>query len=331
MIIDVSQTINPSVLNFGTHNGIFHGDDVMGIAILEMAYMESPAHVVRTENRTILNKLPIVIDIGGGKFDHHMADFNMCRSTGEKYASAGLIWKDYAEKAIRNVAYKYGRSINDKKIQIFKEQIDEEIIIPLDLEDNGIICSNHMFRFIPKFVPTWLEIQDFDTAFKKAESIVYRLLENIIKNTINHVTPSYLEIGDIVRRINEHDIAQVEAKPYLQKNCETVNDDGILEIPAQTMPWVEYITNYNDNHNYKIKFVIFPYPRGGWAAQSIPPSINEKFKQLVSFPKEWAGRNEYDLPKISGISDAIFCHNGRFFARARTKRSIIDMCKIAMG
>ena len=92
----------------------------------------------------------------------------------------------------------------------------------------------------------------------------------------------------------------------------------------------EDVVSYNQTHNYNVRFVIFPYPAGGWAAQSVPPSIEKKFEQLVSFPKEWAGGNEQTLPVISGIQDATFCHNGCFFARAKTKESVLEMCRIAM-
>ena len=56
--------------------------------------------------------------------------------------------------------------------------------------------------------------------------------------------------------------------------------------------WLEDVVIYNESHDYRVKFVIFPYPAGGWAAQSVPPSIEKKFEQLISFPKEWAGGNE---------------------------------------
>lgn len=295
-------------MNFGTHNGIFHCDEVVGIAILEIAYMHIKAYVVRTRNLDELKKLDNVIDIGGGRFDHHMAGFNECRPTGEKYASAGLVWKAFAEKAIKNVMTEKGISINDNEIHAIKEQIDREVIIPVDLEDNGEKINNHTFSFIPKYLPSWMETQNYDDAFRSVEAIVASILKEIIKDKV----------------------VQVVTKKELQKRYDWI-DDGTLEIPAQTMPWLEDVVSYNQEHNYRVKFVIFPYPAGGWAAQSVPPSIEKKFEQLVSFPKEWAGGNEKTLPEISGIQDAIFCHNGCFFARAMTKESILKMCKIAMN
>lgn len=307
MIIGVGETANTKcTLNFGTHSGIFHCDELVGIAVLEIAHMKTSAYVVRTRNLDELNELDTVIDIGGGMLDHHMAGFNVCRPTGEKYASAGLVWKQFGEKAIKNVMAEKSLSINDDEIQAIKDEIDREIIIPVDMEDNGEKISTHTFSFIPKFIPTWLEIPDYDEAFSKVEAICACILKELIKDKV----------------------VQVITRKKLQKRYDCIND-GILEIPAQTMPWLEDVVNYNESHNYCVKFVIFPYPTGGWAAQSVPPSIEKKFDQLVSFPKEWAGGNEKTLPDISGIPDATFCHNYCFFARAKTKQSIVEMCKVA--
>ena len=306
MIIGVGASSTKCTMHFGTHNGIFHCDEVIGIAILEIAHLNTDAYVVRTRNLDELNKLDIVIDIGGGMFDHHMPCFNVCRPTREKYASAGLVWREFAEEAIKNVMTEQGLSINADEIKAIKEQIDREFIVPVDMEDNGEKVSNHTFSFIPKFLPSWMETPNYDDAFSRVLAIVFDILKEIIRDKI----------------------IQIATKKELQKRYDFIND-GILEIPAQTMPWLEEVVKYNESH-HKVKFVIFPYPSGGWAAQSVPPSIEKKFEQLVSFPKEWAGGNEKTLPIISGIKDATFCHNGCFFARAKTKNSILEMCKIAM-
>lgn len=308
MIISVGEVANKRAgVNIGTHNGIFHCDDVVAITIIEIVGREEDIHVVRSRNIDELKKLRVVVDIGGGIFDHHMAGFNECRATGEKYASAGLVWKQYGGDAIASIAIEHKACINFDEVRQIKEQIDREIIVPIDLEDNGEADTKHMFSFINKFLPTWLEKPDYDEAFSKVQAIVFDILYNIIKDKV----------------------VQVAAKNELQKRCRSVVD-GILEIPAQTMPWLEEVVKYNESHNHEIKFVIFRYPGKGWAAQCVPPSVEEKFSQLVPFPKAWAGGNEETLPKLSGIEDATFCHNGCFFVRARTKQSIIEMCKIAM-
>ncbi len=294
-------------MNFGTHNGIFHCDEVVGIAILDLVYNDIDTYVVRTRNLDELKKLDVVIDVGGGMFDHHISGFNVHRLSGVKYASAGLVWKEYAEKAIRSVMSGEKMYIDYNDIEIIKKQIDEEIIVKVDMEDNGEEAGTNLLSFITEFLPSWTEKSDYDGAFHKVESIAVEVLRKIIKNKI----------------------VQIKTRIELNKRL-TYVDDGILEIPAQNMPWIEEVVLYNRAHNYNVKFVIFPYPAGGYAAQSVPPSIEKKFEQLVSFPQKWAGGNEHTLPQITGIKDATFCHNGCFFVRAKTKKAIIEMCKLAM-
>lgn len=105
--------------------------------------------------------------------------------------------------------------------------------------------------------------------------------------------------------------------------------NGILELPSQTIEWVETVIAINHSTQTKqVNFVIFPYPNGGWAAQCVPSSLTNKFSQRIPFPKKWAGQTN-KLPEISGIAGATFCHNGCFFVRAKTKKAITKMCQIA--
>lgn len=308
MIIgEVKSSNTKSIVIFGTHNGIFHGDDGVGIAILKIAHANTDIHVVRTDDIEKLKECDIVIDIGGGRFDHHMAGFKICRPTGEKYASAGLVWREFAEKAIKNVMTEEGISIDDDEIAVIKEQIDREIIIPVDMEDNGEKISSHTFSFIPTFLPSWFKKPNYDDAFDRVVAIVCNILKEIIKDKA----------------------LKIAAVKELQKRYDSIHD-GILELPTQTIQWLEDVVRYNENHNYIVKFVVFPHSAGGWAAQSVPPSIEKRFDQLVSFPKEWAGGNKETLPAISGIPDALKCHNGCFFVKAETKESILEMCRIAI-
>lgn len=293
-------------INIGTHGGGFHPDDTAGITIYETANMKKDIFVVRTGDLKQLGGLNLVLDIGGGEFDHHMAGFNIRRKSGEKYASAGLMWRRFGEQAIKNVIAEKNINLNVAEIQQIKEKIDREVIIPVDQEDNGEKCSNHTFSFIPKFIPAWTEKPDYDQAFQRVERCVAEILKEIIKEeAIKIVTEKELE-----ERYN--------------KVC-----DGILELPVQTMPWKEAVVDYNKKRKTKINFVIFPHPTGGWALQSVPPTMKKEFEQRIPLPKEWAGKTDKALQEASGIKDAIRCHNGLFFAKAETKQSVIEMCKIA--
>lgn len=308
MIVDVRKKVTANALNYATHDGIFHCDDAFSMAVMEMAHIDKDVYVVRTRDRDELQKADIEIDIGGGEFDHHMSGFNTCRRIGEKYASAGLVWKKFGEKAIKNVMTEINVSIDNDEIEIVKNQIDREIILPIDLEDNGEKTSFHTFSFVCQFIPSWIEEPDYERAFSKVERVIFEILKNIIKDKI-------------VRLVTKKEWERIyKAVP-----------GEILELPAQTFPWLEEVLQYNEKNNYIVKFVIFPYPAGGWAAQCVPPSIDERFKQLVPFPIEWAGADEDTLPEISGVPEAVLCRDTRFFARAKTKEAVTEMCKLALA
>ena len=95
MIIDVKgRSCSERGFKIGTHNGVFHTDEVVGMAILDIVYEDEGVHVVRTRDKEELGKCDLVIDVGGGNLDHHIAGFDLGRETGEMTSSLFLwTWK----------------------------------------------------------------------------------------------------------------------------------------------------------------------------------------------------------------------------------------------
>ncbi len=298
----------------GTHNGVFHSDEIVACAILCLLNKGKEIQIIRTRDDLILNQCYICVDIGGGNFDHHQPNFNSVRDNGIPYASAGLIWKYYGEKLIFNyMNYNPDFCKHTDLTHTILKKIDDTIISLVDCEDNGISSEKHLFSFISDFLPLWFERNpDFDKQFYQVLKIVIEVLEqNIIKN-----------ISDV---ISENILHYNYSNSKYFSNC-------ILEIPSQTINWLETVIKINNSSTSldieKIDFVIFPYYDGGWAAQCVPPSLSHKFEQRIPFPKSWAGQT-VKLPELSQVADATFCHSGCFFVRAKTKESVIKLCRIA--
>ncbi len=291
----------------GVHDGFFHEDDTSAVAFLCMLHSNEKIIIVRSRDIDILNKCDIVVDIGGGKFDHHMPGFDKKRSNGITYASAGLIWQVFGEQVIQKFLEKSNllKELSESCSTIV-ETIDKEIVQYIDAKDNGIDLGTHDISFISSYLPAWYENKpDFEKQFSKALNITLNVLEQKIQQIIS----------------------ETYAEKVLRERVKNVSD-YILEIPSQTFPWLKAICNINKYDLY-VAFVIFPYPAGGWAAQCVPPSLEEKFDQIAPFPQKWAGQTEL-LPDISGIKGALGCHRLLFFAKAETKEEIIQMCILAM-
>ena len=98
----------------------------------------------------------------------------------------------------------------------------------------------------------------------------------------------------------------------------------ILELPMG-MPFQSALENINAKH---ILFIV--YPRWSeWTLSTIKTSENS-FDQRASLPASWAGLTNKELEIKSGIEGAIFCHNARFIAIAKTRDAILKMAEQAV-
>lgn len=300
----------------GTHDGVFHADEVVACAILTLLFGDEKIEFVRSKDMSYLSEkgCDLLVDVGQGSLDHHQPGGNGKRENGVPYASAGLVWRQFGKKLILRCCYKLYGDCSMSHLESIFEEIDEKLIQKVDKEDNGIPTDMHAFSFIPTFLPVYnSRYSNYDTSFKLALNVTIPILEHAIFDSIEKI------------------VAQKAISNMIKNNV--LIDNHILEIPSQNFPWLDSVCCYNNTIPYhedskQIYFVIFPYSSKGWAAQCVPPSIESKFDQKVPFPKEWAGQTD-KLPEISGVKDATFCHNGCFFVRAKTKKGIISLCNKA--
>jgi uncharacterized UPF0160 family protein len=76
-------------------------------------------------------------------------------------------------------------------------------------------------------------------------------------------------------------------------------------------------------------FVVYPSQSGQWRIQTVPVELGS-FEDRKPLPKPWAGLSDQDLQNVSGIHDAMFCHNGLFIAGAESFESVMKMASIAL-
>lgn len=295
----------------GTHNGLFHSDEVVACAIIKLMVeklysSQDKVRIIRTRDLDILNsECDYVVDVGGGKFDHHQKGGNGQRIDGTKYASAGLVWKEFGY-----VILHFMQSLSIEEINETFNLIDENVIKKVDMEDNGELTSEHIFSYIRNFLPNWNEENpDYDKAFNEALKVTSSVLSSAISKSIS----------------------MVQGKTEINNRLHSIANrmDNVLLLPCQTIDWLEPTITFNEtNPDEAVDFVVFPYPNGGYALQCVPRSLAEKFSQRITLPSSWAGETE-NLSKITSVKSATFCHPGRFFARASDFDDIITMCRLA--
>jgi uncharacterized UPF0160 family protein len=280
-----------------THNGNFHADDVFSIAALKNIFPSSK--LIRTRDVELIAKADIVVDVGGeydadkDRFDHHQRGGAGERENGIPYSSFGLIWK------------KYGVEICQGNQDVAKA-VDSGLVSAIDALDcghvEGVYDGVSLSQTISMFNPTWQEDGDFDACFDEAVDFASRVLTRFIASANGGIS----------------------AKAIVAKAVENAEDPRVIVLEKYT-PWKRMVHALSEEALY----VVYPSQTGQWRIQTVPVELGS-FDDRKSLPKQWAGLSDKELKEVTGIDDAMFCHNGLFIAGAESFESTMEMAAIAL-
>ena len=279
-----------------THNGNFHADDVFSIAALKSIFPSFK--LIRTRDLALIAEADIVLDVGGeydadaGRFDHHQRGGAGERENGIPYSSFGLIWQ------------KYGLEICDGNEKI-ANAVDAGLVSTIDADDCGYgerADGISLSRTISLFNPTWQEESDFDACFDEAVEFASRILTRFIASAN----------------------AGVSAKSIVAKAIENAEDPRVIVLEKYT-PWKKTVHALSEEALY----MVYPSQTGQWRIQTVPV-VPGSFENKKSLPKPWAGLSDKALKEVTGIDDAMFCHNGLFIAGAESFESSMKMATMAL-
>lgn len=289
-----------------THNSRFHADEVFGCAMLLLLYPD--AQIIRTRDKDIIAKGDIVLDVGEiydpetNRFDHHQIEGAGERANGIPYASCGLIWKHFGD-----------RIVTSKKAW---EVIDKILVQPIDTLDTMIGGIDLMSPKDPNMHPYFLQfaIGSFNPTWKEGE-------EKIDEN--------FTEALLIAKRVLEREIRRaqdtVEGEKFVVEAYEKLEDKSVLVIDGN-YPWYEAVANWPE-----VIFVVKPNTQNKtWKVETVKVK-DYSYNSRKDMPKEWAGKTGEELARITGVSDAIFCHKALFLAVAGSKEGAIALAKLAIA
>ena len=280
-----------------THNGNFHADDVFSIAALKCIFPSF--NLIRTRDLDIIAKADIVLDVGGvydpdtGRFDHHQRGGAGQRENGIPYSSFGLIWQ------------KYGVEICQGN-QELANSVDADLVSTIDAIDcghvEGVAQGVSLSQTISMFNPTWQEDSHYDTCFDEAVDFASRVLTRFIASANGGIS----------------------AKAIVAKAIENAADPRVIVLEKYT-PWKRTVHTLSTEALY----MVYPSGSGPWRIQTVPVEPGS-FEDRKSLPKPWAGLSDKALKEVTGIDDAMFCHNGLFIAGAESFESTMKMAAIAL-
>jgi uncharacterized UPF0160 family protein len=280
-----------------THDGNFHADDVFSIAALKCIFPSF--NLIRTRNNEIINSADIVLDVGGeynpdnGRFDHHQRGGAGQREDGIPFSSFGLIWKKYGVQICQG----------DQEVA---ESVDAGLVSVIDAIDcghtTGVSTGISLSHTISMFNPTWQEEGDFDACFNQAVTFASQVLARFIASVNGGIS----------------------AKTIVAKAIDDAQDPRVIVLQKYT-PWKRTVHSLSKEALY----VVYPSQTGQWRIQTVPVELGS-FEDRKALPKSWAGLNGEALKQVTGIDDAMFCHNGLFIAGCESYSSTMKMAEIAL-
>ena len=290
-------------MQVATHDGSFHADEVFAIAALGL--LPEQLEVVRTRDRELLAAADLRVDVGfrydpdAGDFDHHQRDFDLARSNGVGYASFGLIWREFGtqicgdEEVADAVEISLVQAVdaNDTGQQIMQSLIEGVRPMPV----NAVIGG-----FNARWDEDLTEEEErarFDAAVELARGIVVR------------------EIGFAAAG---HRAAQI-----VREAIAAATDPRIVILP-DNVPWKQVVVTEAPD----AVFVIYP-KRQGYGVETVPVELGT-FENRRDLPAAWAGLENDDLAKVTGVDDALFCHAKRFLAVARSREGAERLAALAL-
>ncbi|MGH2868719.1 MAG: MYG1 family protein [Solirubrobacteraceae bacterium] len=288
-----------------THDGSFHADEVFAVAALRL--LDEPVEVVRTRDRDAVAQADLRVDVGfrddpgTGDFDHHQRDFDTARANGVRYASFGLVWREFGARVCdgdQEVADAVDESLvqsvdaNDTGQQLTRSLIDG--VRPLTV--NGIIGAYNA-RWDETFTPEQ-ERERFDAAVALAQGILAHELASAAS-------------GRRSERIVREAIAAAA-------------DPRVVELPVNA-PWKQVLVP----EAARALFVIYP-KRQGFGLEAVPRELGS-FENRRDLPAGWGGLQGAELVAVTGVEEALFCHAKRFLAVARSRAGIKRLAELALA
>ncbi len=283
------------------HSGKFHADDVFAVASLSL-FFAGKIKVIRTRDEKIIEASDYVVDVGGiydphkNRFDHHQTGGAGKRESGIPYASFGLVWKSYGERIAGSKAA--------------ADLIDQKLVTPVDAFDNGISISKEIFPEIRNYDigavigsmnPNWNEDKNqTDAIFLKAVETAKAILLREIKSA-NAALESEKIVLDIYHK----------------------TEDKRLIVLDRDYDWEHVLQKFPEP-----LYVLFP-KESDWRVKAVRANFNS-FENRKNLPATWAGKRGGELATLTGVSDALFCHNMLFITSARSREGALKLATIAL-
>ncbi|MEJ7892830.1 MAG: MYG1 family protein [Solirubrobacteraceae bacterium] len=289
-----------------THDGSFHADEVFAVAALQL--LGEPVEVVRTRDRDELAAADLRVDVGfsddaaAGDFDHHQRGFDAVRANGVRFASFGLVWREFGARVCGG----------DREVA---DAVDETLVQAVDANDTGQQLARSLIDgvrpmtvsgVIGAFNAGWDETLTPDEERERFDAAV-SLARGVLEREVASARSGRKAVSIVHEAI-----------------AEAAGDPRVVHL-AVNVPWKQVLVPAAP----KALYVIYP-KRQGFGLEAVPRALGA-FENRRDLPAAWGGLEGADLTAVTGVDDALFCHAKRFLAVARSREGVERLAALALA
>ena len=292
-------------MKVATHSGSFHADEVFALAALTL--LHPAVEIVRTRDADALAAADLRVDVGfrddpaTGDFDHHQKGGAGERPNGVRYASFGLVWREF------------GARVCDGDADV-AARVDQSLVQGVDANDTGQAVVAPIVEGVRPM-----------TVSGVIGGLNRRWDEDL---TAEDERARFDAAVELARGIVEREIASAAAGQRAVRIVEAAvgraRDPRVIEL-ERDVPWKEVVVTQAPD----ALFVVYP-KRQGWGLEAVPRELGS-FTNRRDLPEAWAGLDGPDLARLTGVQDALFAHAKRFLAVARSREGIAALAEQALA
>jgi len=287
-----------------THDGSFHADEVFAIAALGL--LGEPTEVLRTRDRDSLARADIRVDVGfrhdpaTGDFDHHQREFEGIRANGIRYASFGLIWREFGTRVCDG----------DQEVA---DAVDATLVQGVDANDTGQQITQPLVEGAYPLTVNGV-IGGFNARWDETLTAEQERLR-------------FDEAVDLARGVLAREVMSAasgrRSARIVQEAIAAATDPRLIEISVNA-PWKQVLVPGAPDALY----IIYP-KRQGYGLEAVPRELGS-FENRRDLPADWGGLEGVDLVAVTGVADALFCHAKRFLVVASSHEGIEELARLAL-
>ncbi|VDN96018.1 unnamed protein product, partial [Rodentolepis nana] len=336
-------------IKLGTHNGSFHCDEILALAMLRKLPEYQNAELIRSRDPNLLASCDVVFDVGGEfdssrhRYDHHQPSFNMTiqdfhpsLKPAVKLSSAGLIYAHFGKRVIASIINEH--SIESDIVNTLFTQVYKSFVAEVDAIDNGIAISSvppnytidtDLSSRVGRHNPTWnMPDEDENECFMRA----FEMVDGEFVEYVKSMAMSWYPARDIVKQA-------ITARF-------SVHPSGyIMRITGPSCPWKAHffdlektlVPGFADTSRQEVGrsdfrnrpvFMITERktPNGTeYNVLTISCGQDQPFTRRVSLSAAFAGKRGEELSKLVGIDGAVFVHVNLFIGIHKTFEGALQM------